>query len=220
MQVYSKTRENTNEKNEFTNSNNIQEEVLLQDNHSQEEEYKKLLNDFKNKYIPFSTESLYNSIITKPKQIRSPYILEQMHEKTTPEALEKSRTVQCRTIDLRDSPSVTNIINSFHRENSLLNSKAIIKRKPMDISQRCNVWLKAKERKIKELRENESTKEMDECTFKPSRITERSSLAKAYELAVESKNEALYNYTLSKRQEGSKVSNELPEEKNSFTHDE
>ena len=179
---------------------------------SQNEEYKRLMNEFKRKYyVPLAPGTTFIDLLSSGKKpSKSPYILEQ----STLPLKETTSAMQYKVIDLRNFnfPSESQRGNVVYRVNSLLDSKNLTQRQPVDISKRCDVWLKAKEKRMKELKDAKLSKEMEECTFKPARITEKSKLASAYESAVESKNEALYKYSLVKDQEKFKANNETPAE--------
>ena len=172
----------------------IQEEDNNQDIY---EQYKSLMKSYKAKYI--HSEDSYES---NSKTIKSPYVLEQMREKMPAETIEKAGGLKYRTIDLRDGnhPTALRTPNGFYRVSPYSDSENKPQKNLTTISQRCDAWAKAKERKLNEMKEAELVKEMEGCTFKPSRVTEKSNLAKVYETAVESKNEALYKYALMNEQ--------------------
>ncbi len=75
------------------------------------------------------------------------------------------------------------------------NKRPPAKRPGWNIADRCKMWTQARDKKVQQLQDAKKGKEMEQCTFRPARVTEKSRLAQPYEEAVNNKNVVLYNYS-------------------------
>lgn len=92
-----------------------------------------------------------------------------------------------------------------------LENKQKIRKNPRgDISERSKYWTQAKERRIIEQQNDKRWKEIEQCTFRPVRITEQSTLAKPYEKAVENKNALISKYSNMIKESISSKKNQSP----------
>ena len=144
------------------------------------EEYKRLLNAFKRKNLLPNSEAYFSL-----KFVKEEHPAPQFELKTLREVV----------------PLTSRTEYSAHKTGGIQVCHSIGSKKQGNISDRCKTWTKAKDQRIQKQQNAKKWREMEQCTFRPFRLTENSPLAKSYEAAVENRNAAIYRHNAALREQ-------------------